>query len=75
MINDFLIDYLNEECNAGLCSDVALYDHTVSGNNVIIVITIDPNDMYCFSNQTFNVGLLDLMAFIYNKVKQDDCSC
>jgi len=69
MINDFLIDYLDEECNAGLPYCSVLDSYTVSGNDVIIVITIDPDDMYCFSNQTFNVDLLDLMAFIYKKVK------
>ena len=69
MINDFLIDYLNEECNSGLCSDVSLYNHTVNGNNVIVVIDLCPSDMYSACTEEFNVGILDLMAFIYKKVK------
>jgi len=71
MISDFLIDYLNEECNAGLSHDVSVHGYTIYGNAVTVVIDLNPNDMYSDTND-FNVDLIDLMAFMYKKVKEDE---
>ena len=71
MINDFLIEYLNEECNAGLSHDVSVHEHTISGNDVTVVIDLNPNDMYS-DTKDFNVDLIDLMAFIYKKEKENE---
>jgi len=72
MINDFLIDYLNEEAGACLSNKVSLHNYTVNGNDVSINIALNIYESKLLDIVEFNVDLIDLMAFIYKKVKPND---
>jgi len=69
MINSFLIDYLNEEASACLPSKVSLHNYAVNGNDISINIALNIYESKELDIVEFEAKMIDLMAFIYKKVK------